>query len=292
MSTETVLFGESLRAEVTRWLEEVGKTDRDRFLKLLKLSTAPKIRLSDALDQLFPGEDTQIALANLTRLRKRLNDAADGDQQAKPDLGLRFHVDTKKKSPPSERTVWFTGPDAAVLRATRFSEQVTADIAGRTFIPSKGIATSGSAMAERKRVVRFFVSYARKYKDLTDGLIDELKSQFGCSSRYEVELWMDQDTCIGERWHERIQTAIQASNFGLLIISPEFLNREYIREHELPHYLGDSPPGKPIIPVGLIKVDFEHQDLLGLAEHQIFRKAGKNNEARFYEEMQGTTKKC
>jgi WD40 repeat protein/uncharacterized protein YjbI with pentapeptide repeats len=291
MSTETVLFGESLRAEVTRWLEEVGKTDRDRFLKLLKLSVAPKIRLSDALDQLFPGEDTQTALANLTRLRKRLNDAADGDQKAKPDLGLRFHVDTKKKSPPSERTVWFTGPDAAVLRATRFSEQVTADIAGRPFVPSKGIATTGSAMAERKRVVRFFVSYARKYKDLTDGLIDELKSQFGCSSRYEVELWMDQDTCIGERWHERIQTAIQASNFGLLIISPEFLNREYIREHELPHYLGDSPPGKPIIPVGLIKVDFEHQDLLGLAEHQIFRKAGKNNEARFYEEMQGTTKK-
>ena len=285
MSMETVLFGESLRAEVTRWLEEVGKTDRDRFLKLLKLSTAPQIRLSDALDQLFPGEDTQTALANLTRLRKRLNDAADGDPQSKPDLGLRFHVDTKKKSPPSERTVWFTGPDAAVLRATRFSEQVTADIAGRPFVPSKGIATTGSAMAARKRVVRFFVSYAHENKALAEALVKGLRSQFKPSKNYELEFWIDREIMVGEKWHERILRAITECHFGLFMVSPDFLGSDYIGENEIPPFVsGESC--KPVIPVGLVPVSFDRHDLKGLQESQLFFLRG-----RTFDQMRQTTEK-
>lgn len=285
MSTETVLFGESLRAEVTRWLEEVGKTDRDRFLKLLKLSTAPKIRLSDALDQLFPGEDTQTALANLTRLRKRLNDAADGDHQTKPDLGLRFHVDTKKKSPPGERTVWFTGPDAAVLRATRFSEQVTADIAGRPFVPSKGIVTTGSAMAERKRVVRFFVSYAHENKTLAEALVKGLRSQFKPSKNYELEFWSDREIMVGEKWHARILRAITECDFGLFMVSPDFLGSNCIGENEIPPFVsGESC--KPVIPVGLVPVSFDRHDLKGLQEDQLFFLRG-----RAFDQMRQATEK-
>lgn len=285
MSKETVLFGESLRAEVTRWLEEVGKTDRDRFLKLLKLSTAPKIRLSDALDQLFPGEDTQTALANLTRLRKRLNDAADGDQQSKPDLGLRFQVDTKKKSPPSERTVWFTGPDAAVLRATRFSEQVTADIAGRPFVPSKGIATTGSAMAARKRVVRFFVSYAHENKTLAEAVVKGLRSQFKPSKNYELEFWIDREIMVGEKWHKRILRAITECDFGLFMVSPDFLGSDYIGENEIPPFVSGEGC-KPVIPVGLVPVSFDRHDLKGLEENQLFFLR-----SRTFDQMRQTTEK-
>ncbi|WP_395751191.1 PQQ-binding-like beta-propeller repeat protein [Prosthecobacter sp.] len=281
MSLSVTLFGDSLRDAAKPWLEELGKSDRDRLQKLLNLSLTDKIRLSEALARLFPGEDTQTALANLTRLRNRLNEVG-------LPLSLSCKVDNKKKSPPEERALWFTGPDEAVLRATRFSQDATADIVGRPFVPSKGIATTRTALEEKKIFVRFFVSYARANKDLADDLIAELKSQFGCSKRYEVELWMDQDMHLGDRWHERIQTALQASGFGLLLIGPEFLNRKYIKEHELPHFMQDK---KPILPVGLIKVDFEHQDLLGLEQRQIFRLPGKNDVARFYEEMSGTAKK-
>ncbi|WP_395740501.1 eIF2A-related protein [Prosthecobacter sp.] len=281
MSLSVTLFGDSLRDAAKPWLEELGKSDRDRLQKLLNLALTDKIRLSEVLARLFPGEDTQTALANLTRLRNRLNEVG-------ASLGLSFKVDTKKKSPPEERTVWFTGPDEAVLRATRFSQDATADIVGRPFIPSKGIATTRTALEEKKIFVRFFVSYARANKDLADSLVNELKDQFGCSKRYEVELWMDQDTTVGDRWHERIQEAIKASDFGLLLIGPKFLTRDYIRDHELPHFMQDK---KPILPVGLIKVDFQHQDLLGLEEHQVFRLPGKNDAVRFYEEMSGTAKK-
>jgi uncharacterized protein YjbI with pentapeptide repeats len=279
------LFGESLRAEVTRWLEEVGKTDRDRFLKLLKLSTAPKIRLSDALDQLFPGEDTQTALANLTRLRKRLNDAADGDPQSKPDLGLRFHVDTKKKSPPSERTVWFTGPDAAVRRVTQFSQEVTADVAGKPLINAKGIATTGSAMAGRKRVVRFFISYAHENKVLAEALVKGLRSQFKPSKNYELEFWNDREIMVGEKWHQRILQAITECHFGLFMVSPDFLGSDYIGENEIPPFVSGEGC-KPVIPVGLVPVNFDRHDLKGLQENQLFFLRG-----RTFDQMRLATEK-
>ncbi|MCX6848864.1 MAG: TIR domain-containing protein, partial [Verrucomicrobia bacterium] len=214
--------------------------------------------------------DTQTALANLTRLRKRLNDAAKGDPtQGGADLGLQFHVDTKKQSPPTERTVWFTGPDEAVRRVTRFSQQVTADVAGRPFIPSKGIATTGSAMEGKKRVVRFFISYAHENKVLADALVKALRSQFAPSKSYELELWIDRDIMVGEKWHDRILRAIDDCHFGLFMVSPDFLGSRYIGENEIPPFIS-AASCKPVIPVGLVPVNFGRDELKGLHENQIF----------------------
>jgi WD40 repeat protein/uncharacterized protein YjbI with pentapeptide repeats len=270
MSLTVPLFGDSLREAAKPWLEELGKSDRERLLRLLKLAVAEKTRLSDVLNTLFYGEDTQTALANLTRLRKRLNDAAKGDPtQGGADLGLQFHVDTKKQSPPTERTVWFTGPDEAVMRVTRFSQQVTADVAGRPFIPTKGIATTGSAMEGRKRVVRFFISYAHENKVLADALVKALRSQFAPSKSYELELWIDRDIMVGEKWHDRILRAIDDCHFGLFMVSPDFLGSRYIGENEIPPFIS-AASCKPVIPVGLIPVNFDRDELKGLHENQIF----------------------
>ena len=111
MSTHHVLFGDALRSSAQPWLDELGKSDRDRLLALFDLAIDEKTRLSDCLTRLYPGTETTRALADLTRLRMRLNDAADGSPPTKPDLGFRFHVDSKKKNPPTERFVWFTGPN-------------------------------------------------------------------------------------------------------------------------------------------------------------------------------------
>ncbi|MBE2286506.1 MAG: TIR domain-containing protein [Prosthecobacter sp.] len=276
MNADLKLSGDSLREAVKPWLEELGKSDRERLKRLLDLSQTANTRLSDCLAALFPDDDTPTALANLTRLRKRLNDAADGDKgQGKAVLGLRFHVDTKKKSPPSQRFVWFTGPDAAVLRATRFSEQATSDIAGKPLISSKGIATTGSALAAGKRVVRFFISYAHENKGLAETLVSALRSQFGPSRRYQLELWIDREIMVGEKWHERIQRAIAECDFGLFMVSPDFLGSDYIGENELPPFLS-APTGKPVVPVGLVPVSFSRHDLKGLKENQIFFLRGRS----------------
>jgi hypothetical protein len=93
-------------------------------------------------------------------------------------------VDTKKQNPPDERFCWFTGPDPAVTQAERYSDQVTADIKGKPLVPAQGIATTGTAMASGKRVVRFFVSYAHANKVLVDALVKELSTHFASSARY------------------------------------------------------------------------------------------------------------
>ena len=226
-------------------------------------------------------------------LFRSLNDAANGDGE-KPgsDLGLRFNVDSKKKSPPAERTCWFTGPDPAVRQAEQLSEEATADVERRPYVPSLGIPTSGSALESGKRVVAFFISYAHENKSLADVLVKELRTQFDSSRLYELKLWTDDAILVGERWRERIEGAIAECDFGLLLVSPAFLSSPFIREYELPRFVGGSESTtKPIVPVGLEEVDFDRHDLKGLGEHQFFRLPGKGTEPRFYAELPSSQKK-
>lgn len=122
MKRESRLFGDALRQAAKPWLEEVGKADKGRLNLLLELAKSETMALSEVLQKLFPSDEAKDALANLTRLRKRINDAA---KEHGPDHGLRFHVDTKKKSPPHERTVWFTGPDPRIGDMRRMAEAST-----------------------------------------------------------------------------------------------------------------------------------------------------------------------
>ncbi|MGV3662098.1 MAG: pentapeptide repeat-containing protein [Prosthecobacter sp.] len=122
MKRESRLYGEALRQAAKPWLEEVGKADRARLGQLLELSRSEKMVLAEVLQKLFPADSLQAALANLTRLRKRINDAA---KEQRPDHGLRFQVDSKKKSPPQERAVWFTGPDPRMADMRRMAQAST-----------------------------------------------------------------------------------------------------------------------------------------------------------------------
>ncbi|HZH13345.1 MAG TPA: TIR domain-containing protein [Archangium sp.] len=290
-STNPILFGEGLRAAAEPWRDELGKSDRERLDTLLGLAVKERIRMSDCLAALFPGVETQKAQTALTSFRKRLNDAAQGE--GRPDLGLRFHVDSKKQSPPTERTCWFTGPDPAVMQAERYSEQVTADVKGKPFVPARGIATTGNAMASGKQVVRFFVSYAHDNKPLVEALVKELGTHFRASARYELLAWIDRDILVGERWKESIQKALEDCDFGLLLISPAFLASTFIGREELPHFVGtqDNPKLKPLIPVGLVPVTFGTHDLKGLQEHQFFLYSKGRIEGRYYNDLQGSPKK-
>jgi len=291
MPTTLPLFGEGLRAAVRPWLDELGKSDRERLEGLLGLAVREQMRLSDCLAALFPGMESRKAQTALTSFRKRLNDAAKGEGRA--DLGLRFHVDSNKQSPPAERFCWFTGPDPAVMQAERYSEALIADIKGRPYVRTKGIATTesasapGSPVASGKRSVRFFVSYAHANNPFVQALLKELRHHFASSARYAFHAWSDQDILVGERWRQSIEKALEDCDFGLLLISPAFLASHFIDKHELPLFVEGQgrPASKPVLPVGLARVSFERHDTKGLGEHQFFLLQGERLEGRYYEEM-------
>ncbi|HYV47513.1 MAG TPA: TIR domain-containing protein [Myxococcaceae bacterium] len=223
------------------------------------------------------------AVAALTSFRKRINDAAEA---ARPPLTLRFQVDTRKQSPPDERECWFTGPDPAIASATRWSEQVTGDVVGKPLVRQRGIATTGSALASGKRLVRFFVSYAHADRKLADSLLAELQKQCASAARYEYEVWSDGRIPVGESWRARIQRGLAECDFGLLLVSPSFLGSKFILSQELPHFVGERS-ARPVLPVGLAKVDLEEHDLRGLEAHQVFLMRG----GRAYGELEGTRSK-
>jgi uncharacterized protein YjbI with pentapeptide repeats len=297
MPTPLPLFGEALRAAARPWLEELGKSDRDRLEGLLGLAVKEQLRLSDCLAALFPGIEPRKAQTALTSFRKRLNDAAKGEGRA--DLELRFHVDSNKQNPPTERFCWFTGPDPAVMQAERFSEQGIAGIEGKPYVPTKGIATTESASAPGiptatvKRPVRFFVSYAHANNPLVQALLKELSTQFASSKRYEFQAWSDRDILVGERWRRSIEKALEGCDVGLLLMSPDFLASSYIGEHELPHFVAGQgrPAPKPVIPVGLARISFERQDCKGLQEDQFFLFRGERIEGRCFDEMGSSQKR-
>jgi hypothetical protein len=121
---------------------------------------------------------------------------------------------------------WATGDvlkDPAVARTERYSDQVSGDIKGKPLIPARGITTTGSAMEQGKRVVRFFVSYGDADQHRAKTLAEELSTLFITSPRYEVHSWMDRKVPMGERWKERATEAIEDCDFGLLMLGPGLL---------------------------------------------------------------------
>jgi len=117
------------------------------------------------------------------------------------------------------------------------------------------------------------VSYAHKNQALSDAFTEQLLDLLGPSKKYDYKLWKDSAIVVGEGWKEQILTAKDECDFGLLLVSPAFLNSQFIVGQELPRFVGDKRA--PSIPVLLAKVDFRLHDLKGLEELQIFRYRGK-----------------
>lgn len=121
----------------------------------------------------------------------------------------------------------------------------------------------------RKKKVSFFISYAHANKRAMEAFFDRFKEQTAAARRFEYSYWNDRVIVPGDDWHNAIMGAIDANDFGLLLVSPAFLGSSYIQENELPHYLGKN--GKRCFPVMLAPVDFNRHDLKGLEAKQIFR---------------------
>lgn len=78
---------------------------------------------------------------------------------------------------------------------------------------------------------RIFVSYSHRDEAVATSLEGHLR-QFETLGL--AELWFDRRLELGEAWETRIFDEIQRSKIVLLLISPEFLASEFIREKELP----------------------------------------------------------
>jgi hypothetical protein len=131
-----------------------------------------------------------------------------------------------------------------VASVTEYNAAATRLASGNVFVPSRG-------------VVHFFGSYVhgddnRHESKLAHKLISFLGRHFKISLKYEVDVWTDRKIPLGTGWARRIQQAIQDCDFGILLVSPAFLARQFTEDYELVHFVADGSESsrKPVIPVG------------------------------------------
>ncbi|BCV54222.1 toll/interleukin-1 receptor domain-containing protein [Shewanella algae] len=75
---------------------------------------------------------------------------------------------------------------------------------------------------EKKKKVKFFVSYAHRNSDLATEFIEHLRDVLKPSKSYCYEYWQDNQLTVGEKWDNQIQEAVESCDLGLLLISPSF----------------------------------------------------------------------
>ena len=88
-----------------------------------------------------------------------------------------------------------------------------------------------------RSIITAFISYSHKDKHYFKILIDGLKAHSNRSKNFEWQFWDDRNIPFGENWHQTIQQHIQDSDFAILLVSIDFLQSEYIGEHELNQFL-------------------------------------------------------
>jgi hypothetical protein len=125
-------------------------------------------------------------------------------------------------------------------------------------------------MANSKTVPPIFISYAHKDNENSDPAkrwLDRLREHLGpLVQQGQIALCSDQDIELGDDWRAHIEKHLNGAKAAVLLVSPAFLNSEYIRNSELPVLLCKAKQeGVKIIPIILrpcffVETKFKYPD--------------------------------
>lgn len=109
--------------------------------------------------------------------------------------------------------------------------------------------------------LKVFISYAREDRDF----VDKLKKHLAALRRKEIDDWEDSEILPGASWDDEIERKLRSAQIILLMISPDFLNSDFIYTRELPIALQRHKDKEAIvIPVILRPSVWETEDFSGI----------------------------
>jgi TIR domain len=99
-------------------------------------------------------------------------------------------------------------------------------------------------MDKKKRV---FVSYSH----LDQAWCETFRAQLGSvQDPVEFDVWIDQQKIrVGDKWNDEINKGLEQADVAVLLISANFLNSPFIRQHEQPRLLARREAGLLVVPV-------------------------------------------
>ena len=103
------------------------------------------------------------------------------------------------------------------------------------------------------RPYQVFISYARE----DDAQVKKLKAHLRSMELDGlIKIWTDEEILTGDAWRDDIQQQIDKTDIMLLIMSPDFINSDFIQRVELKQALQRKVDGKSlVVPVYLRRVD-------------------------------------
>jgi predicted nucleotide-binding protein len=155
----------------------------------------------------------------------------------------------------------------------------------RKQINRKQAKKTGSASRTKSRgSAQVFISYSSKDKKW----LEKLRTFLAPSTQDDdIVLWDDTMIKPGDKWKERIESALGAAKVAVLLVSRHFLASRFIREQELPPLLDAAKRGGlRIIWVYVSAADFKRTAIKDYqAAHDITRPLDARNTARQNEEL-------
>ena len=113
------------------------------------------------------------------------------------------------------------------------------------------------------KVINIFVSYCSKDRKLRQLFVERLKVHLA-TAQNKYSTWVDVEISIGGSWSGEIEEALNKSEVGILLISPDFLASDFINREELPNMLQRREEnGYLVVPVLLSDCPFWNNKALG-----------------------------
>ncbi len=102
-----------------------------------------------------------------------------------------------------------------------------------------------------------FISYCRKDASFLERLLLTLK---GYGLTVCDTCWRDQSVRPGQDWAQELQDALASARLGILMVTPDFLASDFIKQHELPVLMRRAAAGTlTLVPIPIRAVDWKAQ---------------------------------
>ncbi len=241
-------------------LHELGSSDCEKLRNLVAaLDKNGEISYPEAHKILYPGSELKKAENNIRAFRKRIKTAAE-----LANVEYEIHVSANRKGGQENRKLWISASSVLISSAIDTIRD-NPNYDPEKYVENRAVDIHENESNENgKESYTFFISYAHADENQRYNFTKELETNLK-DDRINFAFWKDRDILIGKNFETEIEEALNNCDYGLLLISPDFITSDFIKNVEIPPLLE-----KGILPVGLKNTPFSDLKNLGIEKFQVF----------------------